>query len=212
MAKSTTPSEVTPITRGQMGKLYDVLVAALGKSDLPGEPTQKALERKGAIVAGEFVELVRTHVADYTLQEFIFEVDFDDPRWQQLKDGDRRFVYDGIKASDYPCQYRGKKRITAVLYKVDHDVLDEEIIERAKRNGDAMPVRPVMEVFSEMLPNEQQKAPVIGICGKPIRRSGDLRSPCVGLGSRGARFYWSWTDVRWDRRCRFLVLRKVEDL
>lgn len=212
MASSMSPSEVTPITPGQMGKFYDHLVAALGKSDLPGGPTQKVIERCGPALAHGFVELVRPYVADFTLQEFTFDVDFDDPRWQCLEGGNRRFVYDGIKPGDYPCPHRGKYRVTAVLYPVDHDVLDEEIIERANRNGDTMPVRPVMEVFSEKFPDEQQQAPVIGICGEPVSRFGYLRSPCVDLHSDGAHFYWHWTEGPWPQHCRFLVLRNLQAL
>ncbi len=141
-------------------------------------------------------------------------VDFDEERWQQLEAGDRRFVYDGIKASDYPCPYRGKKRITVDLYEVDHDVLDQEIVDRAKGNGDIMPVRPIVEVFGEEFPDEQQKSPVIGICGEPVRRRGELYSPYVFLYSNGVDFYfcWIWPEYRWRRYCRFLVVRKVEDL
>lgn len=55
MSKIMSPSEIKPITPGQAGKFYDVLVSALCKSGLPSEPTQQILESQGAALADEFV-------------------------------------------------------------------------------------------------------------------------------------------------------------
>lgn len=60
MAKPMSPSE--PITPGQIAKFYAVLEAALRKSGLPSEPTQRVLEAQGAALADEFVASVRTRV------------------------------------------------------------------------------------------------------------------------------------------------------
>mgnify|MGYP001589970598 FL=1 len=53
---------IKSITVGQIGKFYDILVAALQKSGLPSEPTQQVLEQQGAALADEFVLSVRNRV------------------------------------------------------------------------------------------------------------------------------------------------------
>ena len=61
MAKTMTPSD-KPITKGQIGKFYDVFADALAKSGLRSEPTQLVLATHGADLAKQFVALVRKHV------------------------------------------------------------------------------------------------------------------------------------------------------
>jgi len=61
MAKTMTPSD-KPITKGQIGKFYDVFADALAKSGLRSEPTQLVLAIHGADLAKQFVALVRKHV------------------------------------------------------------------------------------------------------------------------------------------------------
>lgn len=60
MAKSMSPSN--PISVGKAAKFIDVAVAALRKSGLPSEPTQRVLEAQGVALANEFVASVRTRV------------------------------------------------------------------------------------------------------------------------------------------------------
>ena|SRR3989344_1665272 len=53
---------VKGITAGQIGKIYDVLVAALQKSNLPSKETQQVLEIQGGALADEFVVMLRKRV------------------------------------------------------------------------------------------------------------------------------------------------------
>lgn len=53
---------IKKITAGQISKIYDVLVAALQKSNLPSEETQQVLEHQGADMADEFVASLRKRV------------------------------------------------------------------------------------------------------------------------------------------------------
>ncbi len=62
MGKPVSPSEVTPITTGQIAKFLELQLAALRKSELPSEPTQQVLESQGGVLANEFVALVRKRV------------------------------------------------------------------------------------------------------------------------------------------------------
>lgn len=56
------PPSVSTITTGQSAKFADLIIAALRKSGLPSEPTQKVLEDQGAALAHEVVALVRQRV------------------------------------------------------------------------------------------------------------------------------------------------------
>lgn len=61
MTQVVSPS-IESITKGQIGKFYDVLADALGKSGLPKDPTQQVLEEQGKALASEFVAAVRKRV------------------------------------------------------------------------------------------------------------------------------------------------------
>ena len=61
MTKVVSPS-ASSITPGQVGKLQELLGAALRKSGLQSEPTQQVLERDGGALADEFVASVRKRV------------------------------------------------------------------------------------------------------------------------------------------------------
>jgi hypothetical protein len=62
MSKDMPPSADTPITRGQVDRLYDRFVVALCKSGLPREPTQYVLENEGVELVDEFVIATRRRV------------------------------------------------------------------------------------------------------------------------------------------------------
>ncbi len=59
MIKVMTPSDAKSITKGQIGKWYDVLADALTKSGLPSGPTQQVLATQGADLANKFVASLR---------------------------------------------------------------------------------------------------------------------------------------------------------
>ncbi len=62
MSKNMPPSTDTPITRGQVDRLYDRFVAGLCKSGLLSEPTQYVLENEGSELVDEFVDATRRRV------------------------------------------------------------------------------------------------------------------------------------------------------
>lgn len=59
--KTVTPSE-TAITVGQIGKIQELLGAALRKSELQSEPTQLVLETQGDSLVAELISVVRKRV------------------------------------------------------------------------------------------------------------------------------------------------------
>ena len=60
MASAVTPSET--ITLGEIGKIQELLGAALRKSGLKNEPTQQVLKSQGAQMTAELVAVVRKYV------------------------------------------------------------------------------------------------------------------------------------------------------
>lgn len=64
MAKTMTPSKTTTITAGQIGKIQEVLGAALRKSGLQSKPTQQVVTSKSAMgkLTGELLATVRKYV------------------------------------------------------------------------------------------------------------------------------------------------------
>ena len=59
MAETMSPST---ITAGQVGKVQELLGAALRKSDLQSEPTQQVLENQGELLVAELVAVIRKRV------------------------------------------------------------------------------------------------------------------------------------------------------
>jgi len=62
MAKTMSPSET--ITAGQIGKIQEILGAALRKSNLQSNPTQQVLEIQGDVLVTELVTVIRKHVEE----------------------------------------------------------------------------------------------------------------------------------------------------
>ncbi len=62
MVKTMTPS--TTMTAGQIGKLCDLLSAALRKAELPNEPSQRVIEEQGGPLVDELVGVIRKRVEE----------------------------------------------------------------------------------------------------------------------------------------------------
>jgi hypothetical protein len=62
MTSVVTPSAVHPITSGQIGKIQDLLGAALRKSGLQNGPTQTVIEHQGDTLVAEMVAILRKRV------------------------------------------------------------------------------------------------------------------------------------------------------
>lgn len=62
MTNVGSPSGVSPITPGQIGKIQELLAARLRKSGLPRDPTQQVIETQGDAIADEMLAAVRRRV------------------------------------------------------------------------------------------------------------------------------------------------------
>lgn len=137
------------------------------------------------------------------------DVDYDDPCWKTI---DReRYAYVGdVKPSDYPETETGKKSVRFREIWFDHDPTDDEVLECMTAINCRQPSRAEVEtVIREKYSSEELgRNPRIGLIGSAVGRSGGLHRAYVnGLGG-GVELSWDWTDVRWDRDCRFVVVCK----
>lgn len=62
MTQAMTPSDIKPITAGQIGKLMELLAACLRKGELPSGPVQQVLEHQGDELANEWLVTLRRRV------------------------------------------------------------------------------------------------------------------------------------------------------
>lgn len=198
---------VREMTKGQLKELAAALTEAI-PTDLPFDTAKGWIGNKSKLGTSLRAVLICDQSAEKKLS---FEVDFDNPEWDRIDRTKCSFVGE-IKASDYPRKYRGKKRVTVRLQKFDHDTLDRELINLAKRQNEQLPDRATTETFGRTFPNEQWQSPIIGICGNPVQRDRALCLPYVGLYPDGVGLDWHWTDLQWSLPRQFVVVCSVVDL
>lgn len=141
-------------------------------------------------------------------QSFMADVAYD-PAWQTI---DRsRYAYVGdVQARDYPETSTGRKPVRFRELSFDHNVLDEEILATAEREGCRQPTRAEVEtaIRTHYTSEELDKNPRIGLIGSAVRRDGELNRAYVLGSADGVKLDWYWTADRWSRYCRFLVVCK----
>lgn len=62
MAKTMSPSEVTAVTAGQIGKLQEMFGAGIRKAKFPSDAVQQAMEKQGDALVSDLVRAVRKRV------------------------------------------------------------------------------------------------------------------------------------------------------
>lgn len=202
MAKPMSPSE--PITPGQIAKFYAVLEAALRKSGLPSAETQQVLETHGAVIAEEFVALVRKRVeAVASVEEQM--VDYDSFR---TIDRDAYAYVGDVTIADYPETETGTKPVRFRELEFDHNPTDDEVLAKAKQENCRQPSRAEAETrIRRYAPEQLREHPRVGLIGPAVRRHDDLGRACVDGSGDGVRLAWRWTQGPWGRYCRFVVVQ-----
>lgn len=132
MVKTMTPSE--SITQGQIGKIQELLGAALRKSGLPSEAVQQTLERQGDSFVAELMEVVRKHV-EANIDMIVRRVKVDRsvaPQEMLNATGRRQYVNNDVVAS----MPRGEGEETEVyFFRLGRFVSDEELEREYARRG-----------------------------------------------------------------------------
>lgn len=191
---------VTDEQLGELARKQHDLFRRVRDGSLPFDPVMAATQ---AIIEGRFVTLATTNYEEYT-----FEFDGDDPRWNTIDQKKYAWVGD-ITASDYPRTIKGKYRATVVLLPFDRNWSNRQGLQRIDDEHLLHMQRPIIETFGEKFPQVQQKAPVIGICGRPVRHRGELCVPHVSLREDGVDLGWRHVEGGWVRDCRLLAVRSI---
>ena len=134
VAKSMTPSEISSITAGQIGKFQELLGAALRKSDLPSAPVQEVLERQGDSLAAEVVGAIRTRVeAIFTLILRRVKVNRAQSPEEALKATGRNIYSDGDVVVSMPKGESDKAEV--FFFNLGRFVSDEELEKEYEKRG-----------------------------------------------------------------------------
>lgn len=124
--KSMTPSG--SITAGQIGKICDLLTAALRKSGLPSEPVQQVIETQGEQLVSELVAVVRKRV-EAASDLIVRRVKVDRSRNPQrvLDATGRRQYADPDVVADMPGSGNGTEEVEVHFFKLGRYVSDDEL-------------------------------------------------------------------------------------
>ena len=126
-----TPSN---ITQGQIGKLCDLLTAALRKSGLPSEPVQQVIESQGDTLVAEMVATVRKR-AEAMSNVIVRRVKVDRSRNpQQVLDATGRKQYTDRGVVESMPHGEGEE-VEVCFFRIGRYVSDAELEEERKLRG-----------------------------------------------------------------------------
>ncbi len=191
------------ITTGQVGKVQELLGAALRKSDLQSEPSQQVLENQGAQVIEEMVAVLRKYV-EAVSSMIVRHVAVNRNRSPQEAidaTGRNKYLTDGVVAA-MPQGEGGEADVfffNLGRYISDAD-LDKEYELRGLKPADSYALAAVNEsdpAFADNHPNSTRWKDESGNwCYAAFNRWNDERN--VGVGRRSDR----WHDRWWFAGCR----------
>lgn len=152
-------------------------------------------------------ESLRRQIADLIVGSYEEEVDYDDPQWKEIDRSRYAFVGD-VTAADYPETQTGKKKVRFREVWLDHDPLDDEILQLAKQIKCRQPSRAESETVIRKRYTKDQlaKNPRIGLIGPAVQRDGSLDRACVSGVGGGVDLRWLWTESQWSQHCRFILV------
>src|SRR3989344_207932 len=149
MTQIMTPSATAVITSGQIGKIQELLGAALRKSGLPSGPTQDVLEIQGDSLAADLLAQVRKRVE--AMSELIVrrvKVNRSRTPQETIKATGRNPYVDDTVVAAMP---RGEgEEVDVYFFKVGHDISDAELEKQYELRG-LIPADP----YSQAAVNEQ---------------------------------------------------------
>ncbi|MFH1367345.1 MAG: hypothetical protein ABIH38_05215 [Patescibacteria group bacterium] len=205
MGNTMTTSEMTD---GQIERAIEIFRAKLRKhrNELPSEAVQIALGQ--AELGSEWLAVLRQRVEAIN-DSYELPVDFDDSQWKTIDRSRYAFVGD-VTMDDYPVTETGIKKVRFRELAFDHNPTDQEVLDRAEQLNCRQLNRAEAEtvIRKKYSPEELGRNPRIVLIGPAVRRDGGLRRACVIGRGVGVSLSWLWTEYRWYRDCRFVVVCK----
>lgn len=152
-------------------------------------------------------ESLRRQIADLIVGTYEQEVNYDDSQWKTIQRDGYAYVGD-VTVDDYPETQTGKKKVRFREVWLDHDPLDDEVLQLAKQIKCRQPSRAESETVIRKRYTKEQlaKNPRIGLIGPAVQRRGGLRRAYVRGDGGGVGLHWCWTEDRWFRGCRFILV------
>lgn len=198
--ETMTPST---ITTGQIGKLQDLLGAALRKSGLMSEPTQQVIETQGEPLVVELVTVIRKRVEAIS-KMIVRRVKVNRSRThQQALDATGRAQYVNSEVLETAPKGDGEE-VNVYFFDLDYDSTPDELDREMETRG----LKPDPDALSAV--NEADKAFADDRPNTTQWRDADGKA-CYAIFRRwiGGRFVdVDRSDDRWRRYCRFAGVRK----
>lgn len=109
---------------------------------------------------------------------FTLTVNYDDPRWHEIRSADYSLVEGSLTVDRFPLQGKGQQQVTMELVCNKEVATTQEIIDEIKRRGYRLPDRAETEAFLEANP-EESKTPIFSLCGSILRKGRRSTIPCL---------------------------------
>lgn len=143
---------------------------------------------------------------------FTVSVNYDDPRWSEVKGEDFVSVEPPITDYVFWPAYHGQACVVMEYIVFVIEPTGREVLDEMKRRGLRAPDRAETETFLDKFPDEQKKFPIVSLCGTKVGgpepdRTYDITCICAREGGRYLDFYWR-DHCRGSDYRHFLAVRK----
>lgn len=153
---------------------------------------------------------------DSQTEGFAVSVNYDDPRWSEIKPNLYRYASSDLQICHFPIGGHGisasavssaETEVVMEYVAFDRAPTTREVLDEINRLGLRVPDRAEAESFMDKYPEEQMKFPIIGLCGSVMGRDDDRRVADVSASSGGRSLGFYWLGRRWGQGYRFLAVR-----
>ncbi|MBU1952530.1 hypothetical protein KJ733_06480 [Patescibacteria group bacterium] len=184
----------------------------MGSSKNPYERLMKLMSSALKLVAegSRSAESLADHLQIFVFGQFRkVLVKYDDPIYSRIDRDQYVFVADGLRPEHFPVRGKGQTEVTHQYLKYDHEPTTEEVLSTVEGRSDIrLPDFAETMAYHKANPEERMKAPVISLCGTVESGDGERGVAYVLASGLGLNLDWDWVSLRWDQRCRFLVVCK----
>lgn len=142
----------------------------------------------------------------------VLTVNGSDPRWKSITKGDYVLVDSDLKVDHFPISNPDTREVEYEEIIFDHDPTFQEILDTIEQRGLCRPERDEAETYFDNVPDTKEqlgKSPIVALCGSIVKQNDYLYVANVYADDRGRDLHFNWIDIGWDRRLRYLAVRKT---
>lgn len=155
---------------------------------------------------------LQTDLAERILKDqntFIFEVNYDDPRWESLPKPDAlNKVYPNVHYKHFPCVGKGRRLVKLQLLTPKKDVSLFDAMQNCWNQDLSLPDRAMTETFFDKYSHFTYNDHIVSICGIAMRNNDNQLRGCI-ITIEGVRDFSSInvrSEIFFCHECKFLVL------